>query len=80
MAEGARTRLGVDVAVSITGVAGPGGGGPEKPVGLVYIGLSGPAGTTVRRDVWPGSRAEIRAAAVRAALEMILDAAAKPRN
>lgn len=75
MAEGVRARLGVDVAVSITGVAGPGGGSPEKPVGLVYISLSASKGTKLRRDIWPGSRAQIRAAAVLAALGMILESA-----
>jgi nicotinamide-nucleotide amidase len=49
MAEGARTRLGATIAVSTTGVAGPGGGSPEKPVGLVYLGLSTAAGTQTRR-------------------------------
>ena len=72
MAEGVCTRLGVSVGVGITGVAGPGGGTPEKPVGLVYIGVATPAATRVRRDVWPGNRAEIRGASVRAALELVL--------
>lgn len=72
MAEGVCTRLSVDVGVGITGVAGPGGGSPDKPVGLVYIGVATPGSTRVRRDVWPGTRAEIRAASVLAALELIL--------
>jgi nicotinamide-nucleotide amidase len=49
MAEGARTRLGATIGISTTGVAGPGGGTPEKPVGLVYLGLSTAAGTQTRR-------------------------------
>ncbi len=49
MAEGVRTRLGATIGISTTGVAGPGGGTPEKPVGLVYLGLSTSAGTQTRR-------------------------------
>ena len=49
MAEGVRTRLGATIGISTTGVAGPGGGTPEKPVGLVYLGLSTASGTQTRR-------------------------------
>ncbi len=65
MAEGCRKRFGADWAVSVTGIAGPGGGSEDKPVGLVYVALTGPAGTTVHRHVLPGSRDLVR---LRAAL------------
>jgi PncC family amidohydrolase len=72
MAEGVQSRLGTDLGVGITGIAGPGGATPDKPVGLVFIGVSTPVRTVVRRDVWPGDRAAVRAASVRAALELLV--------
>lgn len=75
MAEGARRRLGADLAVSVTGVAGPGGGSAEKPVGLTYIAVSGPDETaTVARHLWTGDREENRRASVVAALEALIAA------
>jgi competence/damage-inducible protein CinA-like protein len=72
MALGAQTVLRADVGVSITGVAGPGGGTPEKPVGLVYIGLTLPDGSMqIKRLNWPGSRDAIQRRAVVAALAML---------
>jgi competence/damage-inducible protein CinA-like protein len=71
MAEGARERLGADVAVSVTGVAGPGGGTPEKPVGLVYLHVASPAGGEGRRMEWPGDRAIVRARATVGALQLL---------
>ena len=67
MAEGSRRLYGADIAVSTTGIAGPGGGTAEKPVGLVYTGISGPWGTMAHKDIYPGDREEIkRRAAARA--------------
>jgi nicotinamide-nucleotide amidase len=71
MAAGARERLGADVAVSVTGIAGPDGGSEEKPVGLVYLHVSSPAGEEgIRMDV-PGGREVVRARAATAALQML---------
>ena len=74
MAEGVRARTGSAVGVSTTGIAGPAGETETKPVGLVYIAVATPDGVEVRRDVWPGGRAEVRAAAVQAALALTLQA------
>lgn len=71
MAEGARRLCEVDVAVSITGIAGPGGGTSTKPVGLVHWAVAHPGGTVVRERVFPGSRADIQAAAAYAALDLL---------
>lgn len=76
MAEGGRSRLAADLAVSITGVAGPGGGSVEKPVGLVHFACTD-GRKTVHREMrfGPLSRDEIRRLSVLTALEMLLAAA-----
>jgi nicotinamide-nucleotide amidase len=71
MARGARERLGVDVAVSVTGIAGPDGGTPEKPVGLVYLHAETPEGSRGREFSFPGDRASIRARSVVGALHLV---------
>jgi nicotinamide-nucleotide amidase len=71
MARGARERLGVDVAVSVTGVAGPGGGSEEKPVGLVFLHASGPMGERDLRFSFPGDRETIRSRSAVAALHLV---------
>lgn len=72
MAEGARERLSTTFVVSTTGIAGPDGGTERKPVGLVYIGLAGPNGTSVEEHIFPGNRHEIVTAASDRALAMLL--------
>jgi nicotinamide-nucleotide amidase len=71
MARGARERLGADVAVAVTGVAGPGGGTAEKPVGLVFLHAVGPDGHEARRTELPGDREMIRGRATAAALHLV---------
>lgn len=71
MAEGARSRAGAEIGVAITGIAGPDGGTPEKPVGLVYISLAGAAGDKLRRALFPGERDRVRFQASQLALEML---------
>jgi nicotinamide-nucleotide amidase len=71
MAEGARRRLGADVAVAVTGVAGPDGGTPEKPVGRVYLHAAGPDGSLARMLDLPGERAQVRVRATVTALHML---------
>lgn len=71
MATGCRERLGVDYAISTTGLAGPGGGTAEKPVGLVYVGLAGPSGATTTHFSWSGTRTEVQGRAARLALNTI---------
>ena len=76
MARGAVRRAPADVAVSVTGIAGPGGGSPQKPVGLVYIGVARRDGACrVEHRVFPGDRSEIRQAALIEALQMLEDEA-----
>jgi nicotinamide-nucleotide amidase len=71
MAEGARERLGVDVAVSVTGIAGPDGGTPEKPVGLVHYAAVGPESTLVHEFSVPGDRDAIRSRSTVMALHLV---------
>ena len=72
MALGARAAFEADYALAITGIAGPGGGTPEKPVGLVYIALAGPDGEVeVREHRFAGSRQGVRWSAAEAALALL---------
>lgn len=78
MAAGVRARLSADVALSVTGVAGPTGGTPDKPVGTVYIGLATPSGVAAEHFCFEGKRDAIRAAACTAALNLLEAALDKP--
>jgi nicotinamide-nucleotide amidase len=71
MAQGARDAFGADVAVAVTGIAGPDGGTPEKPVGLVHIAAVGPMGECDVRLDFPGDRRTIRARAVTSAIHLV---------
>lgn len=73
MAAGARARFEATVAVSVTGISGPGGATPDKPVGLTYIGLATPTGTDVRRTQWRGDRTANRTQTVHAALGWLIE-------
>ena len=77
MAQGALALYSADYALSVTGIAGPGGGTPEKPVGLTFMGLAGPDGfLRVARRVWDEDRIGNKMASVEAALELLLAALA----
>jgi PncC family amidohydrolase len=73
MATGGRARTGADLGAAVTGIAGPDGGTPQKPVGLTYVAVSDAAGTTVRRHLWSGSRTDNKRASAEALLELILE-------
>lgn len=73
MAVGARAAFGVDVAVSTTGIAGPGGATARKPLGLVFVAVAGPFGTVVEEHRFSGDRAGVTAAAADAALRLLVD-------
>ena len=74
MAAGAKQRARVDLAVSVTGIAGPGGGSEDKPVGTVWFGLANRHGEVLtRHKLFAGDRDAVRAASVTFALELLLD-------
>jgi len=73
MARGVRTALGAGISISITGIAGPGGGLPDKPVGTTWIGLSANDGDWARKFTWSGDRVGNKEASTNAALQFILD-------
>jgi nicotinamide-nucleotide amidase len=72
LADGARAHLGADVGVGLTGIAGPGGGSKEKPVGLVWLSVAGPDGASLTRSVrLPGARPDVRERAATVAMHLI---------
>jgi nicotinamide-nucleotide amidase len=72
LADGARTQVGADIGVGITGIAGPGGGTPEKPVGLVCFSVAGPDGARITRSTnLPGGRADIRDRSTTIAMHLV---------
>ena len=71
MAAGARRRFGADVGIAVTGIAGPGGGTPEKPVGLVYLAVESPRGDSTEKFVLPGDREAVRTRAAALALHLL---------
>lgn len=73
MARGARHALGSELGLAISGIAGPGGGSPEKPVGLVWIGLSTPEGDQAWQYFFSGDRLEIKTQAAQAALRRLVE-------
>jgi PncC family amidohydrolase len=73
MAEGARRRLGADIGLAVTGIAGPGGGSAAKPVGLTYVAVADAGGHDVRRHQWQGDRSANKLASAQAALELALE-------
>jgi nicotinamide-nucleotide amidase len=74
MALGARERFGADFAVAVSGVAGPDGGSPDKPVGTVWLALASAAGATTKKLGWPGARDQIRTLASWWALKLLDEA------
>ena len=73
MATGGRIRTGADLAVSVTGIAGPDGGTPSKPVGLTYVAVADETGVAVRRHHWSGDRSDNKRRSAAAALDLLLE-------
>ena len=73
MAEGLKKVSSADVAISVTGIAGPGGGSEEKPVGLVYMGIATKEGIFTKKNLFNGDRDEIRKQTVHTALNLIAE-------
>lgn len=72
MAQGVRRQTGAKVALAITGIAGPAGGTPEKPVGLTYVALAAPDALLCQRHLWTGDRWQNKRSSAQAALDLLL--------
>jgi PncC family amidohydrolase len=73
MARGVRTSLDADIGLSVTGIAGPGGGTPEKPVGLTWIGFSSSDVEFARQFIWQGDRLQVKEQSAEAALRILVE-------
>lgn len=73
MARGVRRSLAADIGIAISGIAGPGGGTPEKPVGLTWIGFSSEAVEEAHKFIWPGDRLKVKEQSAQAALKILVD-------
>jgi PncC family amidohydrolase len=73
MARGVRRSLAADIGVSVTGIAGPGGGTPDKPVGLTWIGLSAAEVDEAWQFIWPGDRLAVKEQSAEMALQLLAD-------
>jgi nicotinamide-nucleotide amidase len=80
MAQGARARFGTTYAVAVSGVAGPGGGSEDKPVGTVWLAVAGPARCATKRMFWPRDRASIRRLTAFWAMDMVMRELAEDRR
>ncbi len=80
MAEGVRVAAGSEVGLSVTGIAGPTGGSPEKPVGTVCMAVALPYGTVCRRRLFKGSRLEVKAQTAQSALELAREVLMEPER
>jgi PncC family amidohydrolase len=73
MAEGARRAFDADIAIAVTGIAGPSGGSEQKPVGLTYVAVADTQGHDVRRHQWSGGRSANKVDSARAAMDLLLE-------
>jgi PncC family amidohydrolase len=73
MATGVRRALAADIGLSVSGIAGPGGGTPDKPIGLTWIGISAPGVSKAYRTMWKGDRLAVKEQAAEEALRLLVE-------